>query len=205
MFGNSKKIFEIAPVPSGPVEYIIVGLGNPGKEYEGTRHNAGFMAASVVASKCGATVSKSKFKSLYLDTMLCGHHVLLLKPQTFMNISGEAVRDAKAFYKIPMERVIIIYDDISLPPGKIRVRGNGSAGGHNGIKSIISLTGTDVFPRVKIGVGAKPRPEYDLADWVLSKPAPEDAKLIIESLENAYLAVEAIITEGTGQAMNKYN
>jgi PTH1 family peptidyl-tRNA hydrolase len=163
------------------------------------------MAADVVASKCGVAVDKIKFKSLCADVMLCGKRVLLLKPQTFMNISGEAIRDAAAFYKIPMERIIILYDDISLPPGKIRVRSKGSDGGHNGIKSIIYLTGTDVFPRVKIGVGAKPRPEYDLANWVLGKPSKDDSELIAGALENAYCAVEAIITEGAFEAMNKYN
>ncbi len=137
--------------------------------------------------------------------MLCGKRVLLLKPQTFMNISGEAVRDAAEFYKIPMDRVIILHDDISLSPGKIRVRGKGSAGGHNGLKSIIYLTGTDVFPRVKIGVGEKPHPDYDLAAWVLGKPTSEDGKLITQALENACSAVETIITAGTGEAMNKYN
>jgi PTH1 family peptidyl-tRNA hydrolase len=163
------------------------------------------MAADVIASKCGVAVDKIKFKSLCADIMLCGKRVLLLKPQTFMNISGEAIRDAAAFYKIPMERIIILYDDISLQPGKIRVRSKGSAGGHNGIKSIIYLSGTDVFPRVKIGVGAKPRPEYDLADWVLGRPSKDDSELITQALENSCRAVESIITDGAFEAMNKYN
>jgi PTH1 family peptidyl-tRNA hydrolase len=210
MFGTLKKNSDAnsaggAPVPSGPVEYIVAGLGNPGKDYIGTRHNAGFMAADVIASKCGVAVDKIKFKSLCADIMLCGKRVLLLKPQTFMNISGEAIRDAAAFYKIPMERIIILYDDISLQPGKIRVRSKGSAGGHNGIKSIIYLSGTDVFPRVKIGVGAKPRPEYDLADWVLGRPSKDDSELITQALENSCRAVESIITDGAFEAMNKYN
>jgi PTH1 family peptidyl-tRNA hydrolase len=210
MFGTFKKNSDAnsaggAPVPSGPVEYIVAGLGNPGKDYIGTRHNAGFMAADVIASKCGVAVDKIKFKSLCADIMLCGKRILLLKPQTFMNISGEAIRDAAAFYKIPMERIIILYDDISLQPGKIRVRSKGSAGGHNGIKSIIYLSGTDVFPRVKIGVGAKPRPEYDLADWVLGRPSKDDSELITQALDNSCRAVESIITDGAFEAMNKYN
>jgi len=210
MFGTLKKSSDAlsahgAAAPSGPVEYIVAGLGNPGRDYIGTRHNTGFMAADVVASKCGVAVDKIKFKSLCADVMLCGKRVLLLKPQTFMNISGEAIRDAAAFYKIPMERIIILYDDISLQPGKIRVRSKGSAGGHNGIKSIIYLSGTDVFPRVKIGVGAKPRPEYDLADWVLGRPSKDDSELITQALENSCRAVESIITDGAFEAMNKYN
>jgi PTH1 family peptidyl-tRNA hydrolase len=210
MFGTFKKNSDAnstggSSVPSGPVEYIVAGLGNPGKDYIGTRHNAGFMAADVIASKCGVAVDKIKFKSLCADIMLCGKRILLLKPQTFMNISGEAIRDAAAFYKIPMERIIILYDDISLQPGKIRVRSKGSAGGHNGIKSIIYLSGTDVFPRVKIGVGAKPRPEYDLADWVLGRPSKDDSELITQALDNSCRAVESIITDGAFEAMNKYN
>lgn len=202
MFGINKKITE---VPSGPVEYLIAGLGNPGREYEGTRHNTGFMAADIIAEKCGVKIDRIKFKSLCTDIMFGGKRALLLKPQTFMNLSGEAVHEAAAFYKIPMEHVIIIYDDISLSPGKIRVRRKGSDGGHNGIKNIIYLSGTDVFPRVKVGVGEKPRPDYDLAAWVLGHPSKEDAENISDALERASLAAESIIKEGTGVAMNKYN
>lgn len=202
MFGLTKKN---AAAPSGPVEYIIAGLGNPGKEYESTRHNTGFMAADKLAEKCGAKIDRIKFKSLCADITLGGKRALLLKPQTFMNSSGEAIRDAAQFYKIPMNNVIIMFDDISLCPGKIRVRSKGSAGGHNGIKSIIYLSGTDVFPRIKIGVGEKPRPDYDLAAWVLGKPSPDDAKLIEDAISRACLAAESIISEGTGAAMNNYN
>lgn len=137
--------------------------------------------------------------------MLCGHRVLLLKPQTFMNLSGEAIRDAADFYKIPMDHVIVLYDDISLPPGKIRVRPKGSDGGHNGIKNIIYLSGTDVFPRVKVGVGGKPNPDYDLAAWVLARPSEEDAALISDAVTRAVAAVETIITDGTSKAMNDFN
>lgn len=202
MFGLNKKITEVL---SGPVEYLIAGLGNPGREYEGTRHNTGFMAADIIAEKCGVKIDRIKFKSLCTDIMFGGKRALLLKPQTFMNLSGEAVHEAAAFYKIPMEHVIIIYDDISLSPGKIRVRRKGSDGGHNGIKNIIYLSGTDVFPRVKVGVGEKPRPDYDLAAWVLGHPSKEDAENISDALERASLAAESIIKEGTGVAMNKYN
>lgn len=203
MFGLNKKSTPAAV--TGPVEYIVAGLGNPGREYEGTRHNAGFMAADLLAEKAGAKVDRIKFKSLCGDLKLAGRRVLLLKPQTFMNSSGEAIRDAAAFYKIPMDHVIVLYDDISLDPGRIRVRPKGSDGGHNGIKSIIYLTGTDVFPRVKIGVGAKPRPDYDLAAWVLGHPKPEAADAIEEALGRACLAAESIIKEGMAKTMNDFN
>lgn len=199
----SKK--EPGAAVTGSVAYIIAGLGNPGREYEGTRHNAGFMALDRIAEKCGAKVDRIKFKSLCGDAKIGTSRVLLLKPQTFMNSSGEAVRDAAAFYKIPMDHVIILYDDISLDPGKIRVRPKGTDGGHNGIKSIIYLTGTDVFPRVKIGVGAKPRPDYDLAAWVLGHPDKDAAALITEALDRAGQAAEAIIQLGMARAMNDFN
>lgn len=203
MFGVFKKTGPA--ITAGAVEYIIAGLGNPGREYEGSRHNTGFMAADAIAAKCCVPVDRVKFKSLCGGIKLGGRRALLIKPQTFMNLSGEAVRDAAAFYKVPMDHVIILYDDISLEPGKIRVRPKGSAGGHNGIKSIISLTGTDNFPRVKIGVGEKPRPDYDLAAWVLGKPSAGDARLIAGAIDRACLAAEAVITEGMAKAMNDYN
>lgn len=203
MFGKRK--IEETIISAGKIEYIIAGLGNPGREYEGTRHNAGFITVDAVAQKCGASIDRIKFKSLCADAVIAGHRALLLKPQTFMNSSGEAIRDAAGFYKIPMERVIILYDDISLAPGKIRVRPKGTDGGHNGIKSIIYLSGTDVFPRVKVGVGAKPRPDYDLAAWVLGKPSKEDAELITNAVSRAVSAVETIITDGAAKAMNDFN
>lgn len=189
----------------GPPEYIVAGLGNPGGEYDGTRHNAGFMALDRLAQGLNARITRIKFKSLCGDATIAGRRVLLLKPQTFMNLSGEAVRDAAAFYKVPMERVIVLYDDISLEPGRLRVRRKGSDGGHNGIKNIIYLTGTDVFPRVKIGVGKKPHPDYDLAAWVLSRFSADVKPAFDEALDNAGKAVEAIIQNGVDAAMNDFN
>lgn len=201
MFGKTKNSAAV----SGPVEYIIAGLGNPGKEYENSRHNTGFMAVTALAQKYDTEIKKINFKSLCGDAKIAGRRCLLMKPQTFMNASGEAIRDAAAFYKIPMDHVIILFDDVSLDPGKIRVRPKGSAGGHNGIKSIIYLSGTDVFPRVKIGVGAKPHPDYDLAAWVLGKPSKENAELISEAIVHAACAVETIINDGISKAMNDFN
>lgn len=191
--------------PSGGIEYIIVGLGNPGREYEITRHNAGFLAIDYIAKECGANINKIKFKSLYADAMLNGKRVLLLKPQTFMNSSGEAVRDAAAFYKVPLDKVIVIYDDVSLAVGKMRIRSKGSDGGHNGIKSIIYLTGTDVFPRIKIGVGQKPSPEYDLAAWVLGKFTKPDLELLEKVIIKASEATKILVTGNVEEAMNKHN
>ena len=154
--------------PSGAPEFLIVGLGNPGPKYEFTRHNAGFLCMDLLAQQLGVKIDRIKFKSVVADVAIEGSRCILMKPQTFMNNSGEAVRDAANFYKIPPEHIIILFDDISLPPGKLRIRRKGSDGGHNGIKSILYLLGSDQFPRIKLGVGAKPRPDYDLADWVLS-------------------------------------
>lgn len=203
MFGIGKN--KESQMSAGGIEYIIAGLGNPGREYEGTRHNVGFAAVDALADKFDAKIDRIKFKSLYGSTVILGHKVLLLKPQTFMNSSGEAIRDAVEFYKIPMDHVIVIFDDISLPPGKIRVRPKGSDGGHNGVKSIIYLADTDIFPRIKIGVGAKPRPDYDLAAWVLGKPSEEDSKLISDAISRAAAAAVEIITDGTSKAMNDFN
>ena len=156
-----------API-SGPPEFIIVGLGNPGKQYELTRHNAGFLFADLLADKNGVKINKIQFKAVTASLTLGGVKCLLMKPQTFMNNSGEAVRQAASFYKIPPERILVVFDDISLPCGRLRIRRKGSDGGHNGIKSIIYHLNSDAFPRVKLGVGEKPHPDYDLADWVLS-------------------------------------
>lgn len=197
--------FRNRPESSGSYEWLVAGLGNPGREYEGTRHNMGFLALDYIAEQCGVKVDRLRFKSLCGDAHVEGKRALLLKPQTFMNNSGEAVRDAAAFYKIPPERVVVVYDDISLPPGKIRVRLKGSDGGHNGIKSILYLTGTDVFPRVKIGVGQKPRPDTDLAAWVLGRPAQEDREKIAAVLPAVWGAVREIIEGEPGEAMNRYN
>ena len=163
---------EREPALTGNIEYIICGLGNPGTQYENTRHNAGFMAIDTIAKNKNAEIKKLKFKSLTGDIMLGGVRCLLMKPTTFMNNSGEAVREALSFYKLPPEKLIVIYDDISMDVGRTRIRRKGSDGGHNGIKSIILCTNSDSFPRIKIGVGAKPHPDYNLADWVLSPFLP---------------------------------
>ncbi|MGI6260349.1 MAG: aminoacyl-tRNA hydrolase [Acutalibacteraceae bacterium] len=205
MTGIFSKLLQTSTPPAGPVEWLIAGLGNPGKEYETTRHNAGFRALDAVAESCGARVDRLKFKSLCGEAQLGGRRVLLLKPQTFMNSSGEALRDAAAFYKIPPERMLVLYDDISLQPGKLRIRLKGSDGGHNGIKSIIYLTGKDTFPRVKIGVGAKPDPRWDLADWVLSSCKGDDAAALDEALKKMP-EVCALLVEGKfAEAMNRFN
>lgn len=194
-----------APEPSGPVEFIIAGLGNPGAQYENTRHNAGFMAVDTLAEKYDFSIKKLKFKSLMADCVIGGKRCLVMKPTTFMNNSGEAVVEAMNFYKIPAENVIICYDDISLEPGNIRIRRKGSDGGHNGIKSIIYLTGSQDFPRVKIGVGAKPSKDYDLAAWVLGNFSKEDIPKMHEAADNACQAVELIVKGETDKAMNLFN
>lgn len=190
---------------AGPPQYLVVGLGNPEPKYEQTRHNAGFLALDRIAQKTGARINQLKFRSLYDIVTIEGKRVLLLKPSTYMNNSGEAVRDAMQFYKIPPEHTIVLYDDISLDVGKMRVRRKGSAGGHNGIKSIIYLTGSDQFPRVKIGVGQKPHPDYDLADWVLSRFSAEDMKTLDTVFDHVWEAVGLILSGKTDQAMNRFN
>ena len=185
--------------------WLIAGLGNPGREYAATRHNTGFLALDLLAKKLSVRINKPKFKG---ETCLCdykGKRLILLKPDTFMNASGLSVESCAHFYKIPPERIIVIFDDISLPVGRIRVRKSGSAGGHNGIKSIISSLGTDQFPRVKVGVGAKPHPDYDLADWVLSNIAPEDKAAFDLALEHAAQAALCIVEQGTEKAAAAYN
>ena len=189
----------------GKPEWLIVGLGNPGLQYENTRHNAGFMALDKTAAEEHVQVTKYKFKGYIGEAVIAGKRCLLLKPQTFMNKSGEAVVAAMQFYKLDTAHVLVMYDDISLAPGKLRIRRKGSAGGHNGIKSIIELTGGEDFPRIKIGVGAKPRKEMDLADWVLSKFRPEEKDLMAQSTGNAAAAAEVIVSEGIEKAMNLYS
>ena len=193
------------PKPKGPVDFLIVGLGNPGKKYEGTRHNAGFMAIDVLANRLGVKLDRLKYKSLCCQVELGDKRCLLMKPHTFMNNSGEAVQEAARFYKIPAERVLVLFDDISLPPGKLRIRRKGSDGGHNGIKSIIYLLNSDQFPRVKIGVGKKPHPDYDLASWVLSGFSKPDQQLMLEAYDKAADAVELLVKGETDKAMNLYN
>lgn len=185
--------------------WLIVGLGNPGKEYERSRHNCGFRALDILAGKLNAKVDKLKFQGLYTQTTYNGIKLCLLKPQTYMNLSGKSVVQLSAFFKIPPQRIIVLFDDISLAPGQLRVRAEGSAGGHNGIKSIIQELGSQDFPRVKIGVGAKPNPDYDLADWVLGSFSALDEKAMAVSLENAGQAALAIIDKGVPEAANRFN
>ena len=194
-----------SPSPSGAPEFLIVGLGNPGPKYEFTRHNAGFLCIDLLAQQLGVRIDRIKFKSVVADVAIEGRRCILMKPQTFMNNSGEAVRDAANFYKIPPEHIIILFDDISLPPGKLRIRRKGSDGGHNGIKSILYLLGSDQFPRVKLGVGTKPHPDYDLADWVLSTFQKDEFPLMKEAMEKACEAVPLRVREETDRAMNLYN
>lgn len=186
-------------------EFIIAGLGNPGIDYERTRHNAGFMAVDALAKSLGAEISTYKFKAKTAVVRIGEVSCLLMKPETFMNRSGEAISQAMNFYKIPIENVLVMFDDISLEPGKMRIRRKGSSGGHNGLKSIIEECGCEDFPRIKIGVGAKPHPDYDLADWVLGKFSEDDQKKLDEVLGNAAAAAELIVAGKTSEAMNKYN
>ncbi|MDO4269789.1 MAG: aminoacyl-tRNA hydrolase [Eubacteriales bacterium] len=188
-----------------PIEWLVVGLGNPGAKYVGTRHNAGFRALDAYCAKSGQRVDKMKFKALAGEGMLGGARVLFLKPQTFMNLSGEAVLGAAAFYKIPPARIIVLSDDISLDVGALRVRPKGSAGGQNGLKNIIYHLGSEEFPRVKIGVGHKPHPDYDLADWVLSKFTADEQKAIDAACRDAVEAAACIIAEGCAAAAQKFN
>lgn len=200
MFFKKKKEFA-----SSGYEFIIAGLGNPGTKYEMTRHNAGFLAMDLLAIEENVNIKKLKFHALVGDLMLDGHKCLLMKPQTMMNLSGDAIGEAAAFYKIEPEHVIVLFDDVSLDIGKTRIRRKGSAGGHNGIKSIIARLGSENFPRVKIGVGKKPNPEYDLADWVLGRfPKAQEADLKA-ALQNAGEAAKLIVCGKTDEAMNKYN
>lgn len=190
---------------AGGIEFLIVGLGNPGGKYEITRHNAGFLCADLFAESMNTEIKRLKYHALTAEVNIDGHRCLLMKPQTFMNNSGEAVAEAAKFYKIPLEKIIVVFDDISLPIGKLRVRRKGSAGGHNGIKSLIAHLGSENFPRVKIGVGAKPHPDYDLADWVLASFKKEDFPALKEAMVNAGEAIKLIVNGNTDKAMNLYN
>ena len=189
----------------GGVSWLIVFLGNPGPRYEMTRHNAGFMAADAMAKEKNVNINKARFKALTATCDIGGESVLLMKPQTFMNLSGDAVAQAVRFYKIPPEHVIVVSDEVSLPIGKLRIRTKGSAGGHNGLKDIIAKLGTDAFPRIRIGVGAPPHPDYDMADWVLSSFKNQDAEDMLAAAARAAQAAQCYITQGADRAMNRFN
>ncbi len=190
---------------SGGVNWLVVFLGNPGLKYENTRHNAGFMAGDAMAKAKATEINRAKFKALTATCNINGENVMLMKPQTFMNLSGEAVIEAVNFYKINTDHVIVVSDEVSLPIGKLRIRKKGSAGGHNGLKNIIAHLGTDAFPRIRIGVGAAPHPDYDMADWVLSAFKNQDAVEMQKAAERAAEAVECYITNGADKAMNLFN
>lgn len=191
--------------PSG-AEWLIVGLGNPGDKYAKTRHNMGFLTLDLLAEKLHVKIDRIKFKAVIAQTEFGGARCLLMKPQTFMNLSGEAVHEAAQFYKIPADHVLVIYDDVSLPVGKIRVRPAGSAGGHNGIKNIIAHLGTDAFPRVKIGTGAPADPEHDMINWVIGEPSQAEKKILPDAFSRAIDAAECIVREnGCQKAMNRFN
>ncbi len=187
------------------VTWLVVGLGNMGDQYDRTRHNVGFDVIDLLADQLNIPVQRLKFKALTNTAELGGAKVLLMKPVTFMNLSGEAVEQAAAFYKVPPERVIVVSDEVALPPGKLRVRPSGSAGGHNGLKNIIAHLHSDQFPRVRIGVGQKPHPDYDMADWVLGRPQGADRDAVDGAEARAAQAVEAIIKDGAPSAMNRFN
>lgn len=192
------------PVP-GAVDAMVVGLGNPGREYEGTRHNAGFFVLDTLAEKCGVRIDRIKFKGLTADTTYAGRHILLLKPSTYMNRSGESVCEAMQFYKLSPEQVFLVFDDISLAPGKLRIRRKGSDGGQNGVKNILYLTGFNTFPRIKMGIGAKPNPNWDLADWVLSRFTQQEAEELKKAAGHACDALALMLAGQTDQAMNRFN
>ena len=186
-------------------DWLIVGLGNPGRQYDRTRHNAGFRAMEALARRLGCPLDRVKFQGRMGQCAHGGQKLVLLLPQTFMNLSGNAVAEAVRFYRLPPERVLVLCDDISLEPGRLRVRGSGSAGGHNGLKSIIARLGSQDFPRVKIGVGAKPHPDYDLADWVLSTFSQQEAKALAPIWDQAGEAALAVLTLGVEQAASRFN
>ena len=190
---------------SGGVSWLLVCLGNPGDKYENTRHNVGFMVADEVAERQRKPIQRLKFKALTNVLTISGEKVLVMKPITYMNLSGEAVRQAADFYKIPPDRVLVVSDDTALPVGRLRIRVKGSAGGHNGLKNIIQHLGTDQFPRLRVGVGEKPHPDYDMADWVLGKFLGEDKKAIDAAVKRAADAIECILDQGIDRGMGKFN
>ena len=190
---------------NGGAEWLIAGLGNPEPKYDNTRHNAGFAAVDYLAEAWHCPLNKSKWQGLYGTAQVGDHKVVLLKPLTYMNLSGQSIAPTANFYKIPRSHVIVLCDDVTQAPGKLRIRPKGSAGGHNGLKSIIATLGGEDFPRVRIGVGAKPRPEYDLADWVLGKFPPEDAKALADRFADVELACRLIMEDRLAEAQNRCN
>ena len=190
---------------TGGAQWLLVCLGNYGQKYENTRHNIGFLAADRLIEKRDLRCNRVRFRALTEVIEFGGTSVLLMKPQTYMNLSGEAVGEAARFYKIPPEHVLVISDDVSLPLGKLRVRAGGSAGGHNGLKNIIAHLGTDQFPRVKVGVGAPPHPEYDMVDWVIGTFSAQERKAVDEAIDRALDAAECVIERGVQEAQNRYN
>lgn len=192
-------------MPAGKPEYIVAGLGNPGKDYAATRHNAGFMALDHLAQRLNAKVNRAKFDALCGDAGIGGRAVLLMKPQTYMNASGIAISAAAEYYKIPPEHVIVICDDITQAPGKLRIRRSGSAGGHNGLKSIIGMLDSENFPRIRLGIGEKPSAEYDLAAWVTGKFSDADRKALASRFDDVYHALELMIAGDFERAMCLYN
>ena len=190
---------------TGGAQWLLVCLGNPGKDYANTRHNIGFMAADELEKRERTSFNKLRYRALTGEVTIAGQRVLVLKPQTYMNLSGESVKLAGGFYKIPPERVLVISDDVSLPLGKLRIRAGGSAGGHNGLKNIIQHLGTDQFPRIKVGVGAPQHPEHEMVDWVIGNFTPNEKKVVAESITKALDAVTYIIEKGVQEAQNKFN
>lgn len=187
------------------IQWIIAGLGNPGSKYDGTRHNVGFLAVDLLARELGVNISRARFHALYGEGEIDGQRVLLLKPQTFMNLSGEATREALNWYKLPIERLLVLHDDVNLAPGRIRVRSKGSDGGHNGLKNIIAQHGSDAFPRVKIGVGMPPHPEYEMVDWVLGTFDAADGRAVTDAIRRSTAAAREIISHGAQAAANLFN
>lgn len=185
--------------------YLIVGLGNPGRQYDMTRHNIGFHTIDYIADKYNVKVNKLKYKALYGECNINGEKVYLIKPQTYMNLSGESIIDFVNFFKVPIENIIVISDDIDLDAGRLRIRPKGSAGGHNGLKSIIYMLGSDEFPRIRMGVGAPKHEDYDLADFVLGRFSKDEIPVMEKAIERAKLAAEEIIKRDVPAAMNKYN
>ena len=205
IFDVFDRISQNSPAPGGKIEYVIAGLGNPGMEYDGSRHNAGFFTIDMLAQQLGTSISRLSFKGKTAEVTIEGRRCLLLKPTTFMNNSGEAIVQALEFYKIDVQNLIVVCDDISLDCGKLRIRRKGSHGGHNGLRSVCELTGRDDYPRIKMGVGKKPHPDYDLAKWVLGKFGKEDSEKMNESVKNACECIKLMVQGKTDEAMNKYN